>query len=421
MKRHLIFISLAAITAGSNSYSAVSDEQFEQLRSEMFALAQRVNSLETENAQLKQASEQNLREIVVARDSVQQVAARQNSGDWTDSIKLKGDFRYRYENIDEENKDDRDRNRIRARAAIIAKLPDNVEVGLGFASGGDDPVSTNQTLGGGGSSKELRLDLAYFNWGINEQVNVLGGKYKNVWYRPQKNQLMWDGDYNPEGLALTYKGDLLFGSVAGTWLESDTKNDNDSYSWGAQAGIHTELAGAKITAGAGYFQLDTAGKEVFFGEDDDFFGNSFECDNLPNLDNCTYLYDYNMIEVFADISTSIGDLPVSFFADYVKNDDADDYDTGWAAGVKLGKAKQAGGWQVAYTYQDLEADAVFGLLSDSDFGGGGTDGKGHIFKGAYAVNKKWSLGLTYFANEIGEAEGDQRDYNRIQLDTKFKY
>ena len=74
----------------------------------------------------------------------------------------------------------------------------------------------------------------------------------------------------------------------------------------------------------------------------------------------------------------------------------------------------------------LEADAVLGLLSDSDFAGGGTDGKGHILTGAYGINKQWSLGLTSFLNnEAGEKnladQGGALSYDRIQLDTKFKY
>ena len=34
-----------------------------------------------------------------------------------------------------------------------------------------------------------------------------------------------------------------------------------------------------------------------------------------------------------------------------QNDDADDLDTGYIAGVKLGKAKAKGTWQVQYQYQ----------------------------------------------------------------------
>lgn len=91
----------------------------------------------------------------------------------------KGDFRYRYENFDVEGKDNRNRNRVRARAALITQVTPTIKVGLGQASGGDDPVSTNQALGGGGSTKDLRLDMAYFDWNILKDTHVHGGKFSN--------------------------------------------------------------------------------------------------------------------------------------------------------------------------------------------------------------------------------------------------
>jgi hypothetical protein len=120
------------------------------------------------------------------------------------------------------------------------------------------------------------------------------------------------------------------------------------------------------------------------------------------------------------------DMPLSIYANYVNNQDADDYNSGWLAGISLGKASGKGTWGVGYQYRDLEADAVLGLLSDSDFAGGGTDGKGHILSGAYGINKQWSLGLTWFLdNEAGEKNladrGGAISYDRIMLDTKFKY
>ena len=105
----------------------------------------------------------------------------------------------------------------------------------------------------------------------------------------------------------------------------------------------------------------------------------------------------------------------------MKNTDADEFDTGWAAGAQLGAAKAKGTWQLGYTWQDLEPDAVFAGLADSDFGGGKTDNKGHRLQGVYALSDKWNLGLTYFINETGGKRGTEKDYDRLQLDMSFKY
>ena len=157
-------------------------------------------------------------------------------------------------------------------------------------------------------------------------------------------------------------------------------------------------------------------RDPFYGGDrDDFFGNSFD----PVGD--TYLYDYEEIEAFAELGFKLAGLPASVYADYVKNTDADDNDTGWSAGAQLGAAKAKGTWQLGYAYQDLEADAVFAGLTDSDFAGGKTDSKGHRLQGAYALSDKWNLALTYFINESRVDTGAGLDYDRLQLDMNFKY
>jgi hypothetical protein len=147
----------------------------------------------------------------------------------------------------------------------------------------------------------------------------------------------------------------------------------------------------------------------------EFFGNSFD----PVSE--TYLYDYDEIEAFAELGLKVAGLPLSVFANVVQNTDADDYDTGWVAGTQLGAAKAKGTWQVGYAYQDLEADAVFAGLTDSDFAGGRTDNKGHRLQGAYALGDKWNVAVTYFINEAAVDTGAGLDYDRFQLDMNFKY
>ena len=75
------------------------------------------------------------------------------------------------------------------------------------------------------------------------------------------------------------------------------------------------------------------------------------------------------------------------FFDYVNNSDPSDNDTGWTLGTKIGSAKDRGQMQFTYFYADKEADSMLGLVTDSDFGGGGTDSKGHWLQFNYGVNK----------------------------------
>ena len=137
MKPAISVLGVAVLAASSAVSGAVSEAEFAQMRADFAALAQRLNVLEAENERLRYATEQTLRDVQVNREQVAMVRGKKPAASWTDRIRIRGDFRYRYESIEVEDDPTRDRNRIRARAAIIAKLEDNVEVGLGFSS----PVS----------------------------------------------------------------------------------------------------------------------------------------------------------------------------------------------------------------------------------------------------------------------------------------
>ena len=421
MKR-IVSIAVASVLAGSGAASAaVSNAEWQDLKAQFAAMNQRMSQLEAENQLLKERAQSTItvEDLAATNAEVATLKSQNESSSWAESIKWKGDFRYRYEDIQEDGKDDRDRNRVRARAALIAKPSDTTEVGLGLATGGDDPVSTNQTLGGGGSTKDIKLDLAYLRWTGIDNVYVTAGKFKNPFYKEQKSSLIWDGDFRPEGIAAGWTGDVFFAVAEYNFIESDSRSDDDGI-WGAQVGAKFALFDdMKLTASAKYLDIPTKGREAILDQDDpDFFGNS----SIINAQGEeVYEYDYNLYNLSLGVEFSLFEMPFAVYGDYVKNDDADDLDTGYLAGIKLGSAKARGSWQLQYQYQDLEADATFGLVTDSDFMGGGTDGKGHKFGAKYALDKKWYVGATYFDGSRGVDLGKDADYQRLMLDTGFKY
>lgn len=405
---------------------AASDEELAEMRNLLMALSERLDKLEAENreltaanAELRKGNEETAVSVAAVSEKADAVAAEVKEqaakSSWTDTLRWSGDFRYRYETFDVEGKPDRNRNRIRARAALIADVTPDLEVGLGLASGGDDPVSSNQTLGGGGSTKDLRIDLAYFDWNGLKDTNIYGGKFKNYIHRSGKNALLWDSDWRPEGTGVKWSNGKFFANGLGTWIESDT-NKGESFAYLTQLGVKLPIGDAmKLTAGIGYHNFNTAGNGSYFGDIDDFYGNSF--DPVTN----TYIYDYKELEFFADLDFELFGHPAQVFGNYVQNQDADEHDTGYAFGFKYGSAKNKGEWQFGYVYQKLEADAVLGLLTDSDFGGGGTDSKGSIIKGSYALIKNVNANVTYFINDVGLKSGNPIDFKRLQLDLSFKY
>jgi hypothetical protein len=176
-----------------------------------------------------------------------QVDERLANLSWAERMRWGGDFRYRYENSATEGEDDRNRSRIRARVHLEAGVTPTVDVGFGLATGGDDPVSSNQTIGGGGSTKEIGLDLAYFEWSGLADTRVVGGKFENILVRPAKQGLLWDGDWRPEGLGLAWTNGTLFAQGLGSWLEGDSRNGTE-FAWSVQAGMNLAVGddGAEI-------------------------------------------------------------------------------------------------------------------------------------------------------------------------------
>jgi hypothetical protein len=62
-------------------------------------------------------------------------------------------------------------------------------------------------------------------------------------------------------------------------------------------------------------------------------------------------------------------------------------DEGYQFGVKVGwpKLDLRGNWNMSFVYRHLEGDAVLDAFSDSDFLLGGTNAKGYILRGDYAL------------------------------------
>lgn len=332
---------------------------------------------------------------------------------WADRISIKGDIRLRHEGIDEDGEDNRNRGRYRARLGLTAAVSDDVKVIMQIASGADNPVSRNVTFDGGFDVNDIGFDLAYVDWAFADGWNFYGGKMKNPLFRAGGAPLIWDGDLNPEGFAVTYSNEALFVNAAGFSVE-ERSSDDDSLLTAIQVGGKFEIAdNMKLTAGAGYFAYsNTIGNEPFYNGSSR--GNSVDIDG-------NYIYEYKNTEVFAELSTNVGDWPLKVYAQWVQNNEVSEEDTGYAFGAKLGSAKDKGQTEFSWTYQDIEADAVVGTFNDSDFGGGGTDSSGHILKAKYAVSKQIALSGTFFINEVDRFQGIEHDYNRFQLDAQFSF
>ena len=402
----IVLITLSFFLPHANASSSEVEElraMVLQLSGQVTDLQQRLNSLEYEKDE--QATE-------IASN---QTHAEHSS--WTEKLALKGDFRYRYDRYDDHRDDkSRSRDRIRARVHLEAALDERTLVGIGIASGDDDPLSTNQTLGSATSTKDLRLDLAWFRYELMNDLDWLGGKFKNPVHRVGGHFLVWDGDMRPEGMNLVYQTDKLHATAGYNHLESDNREgQQDDVSFGVFQADYSWYLGEQtsLLLGGGYYYIPTAGEMLV--ELGDSARNSVD-------EQGEYIYNYEEVEVFAELHSNLADMPVSLFVDYVNNLDPKEQDTAYALGLRLGKLSEKGSWKLAYTWQKTEADALLGLLTDSDFADGGTDSRGHVFSGGYALTDVMHLSLTYFDTEYGKYTlGQYDDFDRLFIDVSFKY
>lgn len=455
MKKLILLTAVVGLMAWTTAITKADD--LTDLKQQLAELQKKVEALEAKKAVAPAAGEDSAQKLQKRMDDLElaqaQAAATQERQNlamsqkmemsagtlpsnlkWLDSIKISGDVRERFEQIKLEDDAKPDRNRARFRARIQLDAPVNPEWSLGFriasdtgstnsaASGAGDPVSTNQTFGDSFTKKSLFIDLAYidFHPGAIPNLNIYAGKMNNPFYIVGKNQLIWDSDLTPEGVAATYKynlgdNDQLFANVGGFYV-TEQETAADISLWGVQGGLkHNFDKNTYLLGGASYYiydnvkgsaSLDWSGKGSFFGNSNG--GGKFNS-------------NYELDEFFGEYGMNVGDLPVTAYGDYVNNPVAiSDDGTGWLVGGKLNKAVKAGSWEVSYDYRRLQKDAVVGAFCDSDFIGGGTDGKGHRIGAAYQITDNVQTALNLFLDKkmVG---GDDKNYQRLQADLLIKF
>jgi len=362
-----------ALTVSVSAFAQSQDENAE-LRSRVSELSEKVAELEAQQAKFR----------------------------WAEKLALKGDFRYRFEGIDEAGRDNRDRQRLRTRLMINADVNDDIRVGVEISTGGSNPRSRDVTLDGDASAKEISLRRAYVSWQATDRLAVTAGKMPQPWTR-NPVEYFYDSDYMPEGLAVGFANDAGFYGK-GYWLQIDERGaDDDSSVWGGEVGYD---------AGLFYASLGYQDFRKMDGYNPCFQGNcnGNTVDAAGNL-----VYDYNITRLRGGVKLAGFDI----FGSWARNGDADE-DTAYAIGVVYGKVRDPGSWSIAAAYQDMEKDALYGGMIDATFAGGRSAHDGFSVKGTYAITKNWTGSFIWFDNSIDKL-ADERDYNRYQLDLLFKF
>jgi hypothetical protein len=339
---------------------------------------------------------------------------------WAAKTVVSGDMRVRQETISIENRDPErasDRQRIRARIGIVSQVNEDVEAGVRIASGNSsDARSTNQDLDNYFVKKDLWLDRAYVNWHPSAVpgLKLIGGKMAQPWI--SEEQLIWDDDVNPEGLAALYSHEIsaveLFGSTGAFTLKNNVNGNGNQFTddlrlISGQLGARFALSdNLKFTVGGSlyHYHLDGAAPAGALSAN----GNTTT--------------QFQLYEGFGQLDIGGLPLPLSIYGQYVKNPNANgpqsDEDMGWLAGFKTKI------WEIGlnYSYRDLQRNAVVGAFTDSDFAAGFTASRGSKFQATYDIAKNFTFSTTYFMTESNAAStqaGSDVDTWQIDLLAKF--
>lgn len=382
----------------------------------------------------------------VPRDAAVAMQAPAQAGDtrllplpsnWTDRLKVNGDVRIRGEYTEKEDDPSRERMRLRARLWLDAMISDNLKAVIGLATGDGDPASSNQTMDDAFSRKPIRLDLAYIDWrpGFAPGLALDAGKMRNPCL--VVDDLIWDADVTPEGLALGYKRGFgpveLIANAMAFWVDERHKvmekmDGGAAQSTDADTLLYTGQLGFKykpcdtahvLVAGSYYHYQNMAGYQAL-------------CDGTMSYGNSTvspggsadkyYLYEYRIWEGMAELGLTcpLTGLPVRLYGNFVKNADPDSDNAGFMAGIRFNNASEANTFAVDYNYSRLEKDAVVGAFTDRDRWGGGTDGQGHKVRGTYMLAKNLALDVTVFLDESA-ISGEGKSFRRYQADLTAKF
>jgi hypothetical protein len=363
-------------------------------------------------------------------------------------VRLAGELRLRMENFSSPNPAfvERTRSRIRLRFGGTAALADSLEAGFRFTTGvpEGEPTGNNATMQDNASKKSIALDLAYLKWTFRktdaDSLAVVAGKMNIPFVH---SDLEFDSDYTPEGLALQYARGLgrrhvVRANTAVFVLDETSASRRDPAFLGGELRLDS-MWQDKVATSFGVAALSVTHRDRLGNSavPDIHKGNTRDASGALRHDYRPWSVDAAVGGTMGDVFPGLGQIPFRVSAEIMWNPAARDSNRGYFAGVVLGRLAKAGSWELGYRYRVIEADAWYEELADSDSGafyqnapaggaagyGGGTNVRGHIFSGAYAITGYATVGFTYFLTRLVDPApaGSDSRMGRLQVNAVLKF
>jgi hypothetical protein len=276
----------------------------------------------------------------------------------TKALAFSGDARIRYEQNFGGSRPERGREVVRARLRATYAVDPHLTFGARLVTGDpDDPNSADITLTQFDDDLVVALDQFYAK-GSFGPLTLFAGKFDNPFTR---NDLVWDGDVNPQGLAglvATPLGKTAKLRLAAMhFIVDEAAAGPDSHMDGAQVGLAAKLGkGVDADVAAAYYHYDLP---TLVGADAGDFRSNL-------VSGGRYVSLFHLVDLTGSLTwAGMGKRwPVRLVGDWVHNRGAAvPDDSGFSADLFVGRASSPRDWRVQYGYAEAGVDAVLAAFS----------------------------------------------------------
>jgi len=454
------------------------EQQLKEAQDKIKRLEQQADQQRAIGQATQKQVEQNAEEAkTAAAESHKKVASLP---DWLNHVTPFGDVRYRTEGFyHQPHQPGQDvtaetRERIRARVGLRVGWGEELSSTIRLATGNpNDPISTNQTLTGNFTRKNINLDWAFLTFtpgktfGIRPGLaSITGGKFPNPIFRT--DEMVFDDDLSLEGLSEQFQ---LLGKPYGVldqvklhglqWTFDEISNQQDGWMFGGQANPSFHFGDLQLEAGLGqYWWLNSDQIAQALSQNTTAFTASGAPVANPNFNSSLYNtnllmkqtvqpptttpgkkpaaftaitgyrsgFNQSGLTLAATLPNVVAAQPLRFWADYIYNWLAvNDEAQGVTAGLRLGQLKTRGDWALTGFYEYFEQESAISSFAWSDFGNGGTNLKGPGVGLDYQLLDPLTLSAranftNFITKPAGVTTGDNNPtQTRLQLDAQVKF
>lgn len=345
-------------------------------------------------------------------------------------LTFSGDIRLRFErDWDSQNgagvtRADRNRLRARARLSLGYKFSDAWSLGARARTGNTASQQSPHLTFHSNDAVTDDLESAFDRYFVQfKQDGLTAWAGRNTTPFWQQNEMFWDEDVTPTGVALTHDGKFAAGNLtatAGAFGLPDGMNDLNGTLIGGQLKYGQKYPDGQLTLAAGLYSFD--GKR-----------------GATHLRNRNGVRGYLVGVLSAQWSHPLDTgLPLVLGADLIKN--FEDYDAtgalpfaarhadetgGWVLSIAYGQTKNPGDWHFHWSYARIETLALnasyaqddwarFGSATQSDL----TDIKGHELRYTYVITKTLNVQARLF---LVDAITSIQDGKRFRVDLNWRF